>query len=428
MSALLRASIFHTVGNPFHSAGALRSFDDGALVVRDGMVQECGAYSDVRRKFPEAVERDLRGSVIVPGFVDAHTHFPQVRVLGGLGLSLLDWLEQFTLPEEARMADVLYAALLAEEFVRGLVSNGTTTALVFGSHFVDATALLFDAAERAGLRLVSGLVLADRGLRDELHVSPEAAYRGCQELRTRIRGRARLGYAVIPRFAPAAGEAMLEVCGALLREDPSVLFTTHINENPREIEAVRGLFPWAQDYLAVYEKFGLIGPRAVLAHNIHAGEGELNRLAGSGASVAHCPCSNAALGSGIFPLRRHAERNVRVALGTDVGAGTGFGMMKEALQAHLLQRLAADPMVVSPAQMLYLATRAGAEALGMEDAIGDFEPGKRADFVVITPRPGSPLAGVPHGGFNPLAALFTLAGAEDIAEVCVDGERITPAR
>ena len=163
---------------------------------------------------------------------------------------------------------------------------------------------------------------------------------------------------MIPRFALAASEPILEVCQSLLKEDASLLFTTHINESPREIETVASLFPWAKDYLEVYEKFDLIGRRSVLAHNVHANDAEIARIAERGSSVAHCPCSNAALGSGIFPMRRHLERNARFALGTDVGGGTGFGILKEALQAHLLQRLAADPITVTPAQMLYLATRA----------------------------------------------------------------------
>jgi guanine deaminase len=215
---------------------------------------------------------------------------------------------------------------------------------------------------------------------------------------------------------------MLSVCQALIRENPQALFTTHINESSREIEEVSRLFPWAVDYLAVYERFDLIGPRSVLAHNVHPRTGELQRLAARGASIAHCPCSNAALGSGIFPMRRHIGSNVRFALGTDVGGGTGFGMLKEALQAYLMQRVASDPMTLSPAQMLYIATRAGAEVLGIEGRTGDFEKGKAADFVWLKPPEGSVLAGALKRSEDPaqmIAALFTLAGAESVREVRV---------
>ena len=206
---LIRAVVFHTPDNAFHSDTALRAHWDGALVMSHGKILACGDYSDVRAPFPHASVRDLRGSFVLPGFVDAHIHFPQVRIIGGLGHSLLDWLDQLTLPEEARFADTAYAASVADEFVRSLASHGTTTALVFGAHFVGATAALFDAASCAGLRIISGLVLADRLLRDELHTTPDQAWRECQELIARVREAARLGYAVIPRFALSASEPML---------------------------------------------------------------------------------------------------------------------------------------------------------------------------------------------------------------------------
>lgn len=422
---LIRATVFHTPENAFHTEAALRAHADGALAVRGGKVLACGDYSGVHPLFPDASVRDLRGSWLLPGFVDTHIHFPQVRLIGELGHSLMDWLDRFTLPEEARFSDPDYAAAIAGEFVHGLVSHGTTTALVFGAHFVDATAALFDVAARAGVRLTGGLVLSDRMLRTELHSTPDAAWRNCRALMDRVRGRPRLGYAVIPRFALSASEPMLEVCQALLQSDLSALFTSHINESPREIESVASLFPWAHDYLEVYEKYDLIGQRSVLAHNVHPTDAEIDRFAARGASVAHCPCSNAALGSGIFPMRRHLERNAHIALGTDVGGGTGFGVMKEALQAHLLQRVAPDTMTISPAQMLYLATRAGAEALGMEDTIGDFSPGKSADYVVMRPAEKGTLAAVLRGGGDPsriLAALFTLGNADSICEVRVEGD------
>ena len=265
---------------------------------------------------------------------------------------------------------------IAREFVHALAVHGTTTALVFGAHFAPATAALFEAADAAGLRIVSGLVLSDRLLRPDLHQTPEAAYRESSLADPRFHGRRRSMYAVTPRFALSTSEAMLEVCQTLLREHAGLRFQTHLNENPQEIAEVARLFPWAADYLAVYERFGLAGPRAVLAHNVHPTASELARLAASGAAIAHCPCSNAALGSGIFPLRRHIEAGVRCALGTDVGGGIGFGMLKEGLQAYLMQRIAPDGMLLDAGHLLYLATRAGAEALGSGDETGDFRAGK----------------------------------------------------
>jgi len=427
---ILRAAVFHTPANPFVHADALAAFTDGALAICAGRIAACGDYIAVRAQYPDAMVRDLRGGCILPGLIDTHTHFPQVRVTGGLGYSLQDWLEALALPEESRMADPARARAVAREFVHGLASHGTTTALVFGAHFAEATAELFEAASRRGLRVVSGMVLSDRLLSPVLLQTPDAAWRDCKSLIERYHGRGRLGYAVIPRFAVSAGEPMLELAQALLREDPSLTFTTHINENPEEIAQVALLFPWAADYLAVYEKFGLVGRRSVLAHNVHADAAQLARLAERGATVAHCPCSNAALGSGVFPMRRHlgleeGGAQVRFALGTDIGAGTGFGVLKEALQAYLTQRVAPEPMTLSAGQMLWLATRAGAEALSMEDETGDFTVGKAADLVYLRPGTGSALHAVLGNTEDPeriLAALIALAGPDSVGEVRVEGD------
>ncbi|MGP0070642.1 MAG: guanine deaminase [Bryobacteraceae bacterium] len=421
---LLRAPLFHTPCNPFRDSSALECFADGGLLVSDGRIAGCADYASLRAAYPEVPTVDLRGGFLLPGFVDTHIHFPQLRVLGGLGRSLLDWLEHCALPEEARMADHSYACRVAREFVHAMVSHGTTTALVFGAHFAPATAALFEAAEASGLRITAGQVLSDRQLRPELHQTPERAYRESSLLIESFHRRGRFRYAVTPRFALSASEAMLEVCQTLLGEHEGLVLQTHLNENVQEISEVKRLFPWAADYLAVYERFGLSSPSAVMAHDVHPTSSELERLAASGTAIAHCPSSNAALGSGLFPLKRHISAGVRCALGTDVGGGTGFGMLKEALQAYLLQRVALDGVLLDPGHLLYLATLAGAEALGLAEETGDFRVGKSADFVYLRPPDDSPLAAVLEREQSPeqaLAAIFTLAGAESVREVRVAG-------
>jgi guanine deaminase len=428
---ILRAPLFHTPGNPFENPASFVALYDGALAIQAGRIAACGDYISVRAQFPEAAVRDLRDGCILPGLIDTHVHFPQVRILGGLGLSFPEWLETLALPEEARLADTAHARVVAREFVQGLASHGTTAALVFGSHFAEATAELFNAADHHGLRVTSGLVLSDRGLPPSLCQTPEIALSNSRLLLETFRDKARLRYAVIPRFAPSASEAMLEVCQTLLRENPGLLFTTHVNESPAEVAQVLQAFPWAADYLAVYEKYDLVGPRSVLAHNVHATDAELARLAERQAAIAHCPCSNAVLGNGIFPLQRHLHAKVRFALGSDVGAGTGFGILKEALQAGLMQRVAPDPVVLTSAQLLWMATRAGAEALSMADEIGDFTTGKAADLVYIKPAAGTPLHAVLAHTEDPermLNAVITLAGAESVCEVRVEGDMVYEAK
>jgi guanine deaminase len=421
---LLRATILHTT-----SAGTLAFHEDGGLLIDNGRIADCGDFTPIRQAHPQAVVEDRRAGYLLPGFVDTHIHFPQLRVIGGLGRTLLDWLEHHALPEEARMADAAHATRIAHGFTRALAAHGTTTALVFGAHFAAATAALFAAAAQTGLRVLSGMALSDRLLRPELHQSPQDAYRDCTALIRQFHGQGRLLYAVTPRFALSASEAILEVCQTLVRENTGLRVQSHLNENRHEIEQVARLFPWAADYFGVYERYGLCGPLAVMAHNVHPRTEELERLAGTRTSVAHCPCSNSALGSGMFPLRRHLEAGVHVALGTDVGGGTGFGVPKEALQAHLMQRLMPDGAALNPTHLLYLATLAGAETVGLGEITGNFESGKAADLVYLKPPEGSPLAYSLEVADSPnqmLAAIFTQAGAESVAEVRVEGEVIHP--
>ena len=427
MTTLLRAQLFHTPKNPFVEPNALERYEDGAVAFSEGRIQQIGPFTELRAQYPDAETVDKRDCVLLPGLIDTHVHYPQVRIIGAMGLRLLDWLSERTLPEEARLADLDYALDLAQAFVRSLLRNGTTTALVFGSHFRGAQEVLFEEAERVGLRMTSGLVLSDRGLRSELERSPQQGYEESKALLERWHERGRLRYAVTPRFSVSCSEAILEVCGALLREHPGVFFQTHLNESKDEIRVVSELFPWAQDYLATYERFGLVGPNSVFAHDVHVTEGELSRLAKARAGVAHCPSSNAFIGSGLFDMARHLAQGVPFALGTDVGGGTGFSLLKEGLMAYQTQMLRSvdkEGYPLSPVHLLYLATQAGANILGLRE-VGSLAAGKSADFVLLRPPEASSLAEVlahsPSAEAS-LGALFTLAREDCVREVYLAGE------
>ena len=424
MTTIVRAQVAHTPRNPFVDEAALETFFDGALAFDSGRVLACGAYHDVRAGHPEAEILDAQDMVLLPGLIDCHVHYPQVRVIGAMGLELLDWLRLRSLPEEARLADDAYAASVADRFVRLLAANGTTTALVFGSHFAGAQEALFSAADRRGLRIVSGLVVSDRGLLPELHVSASAAIESSRALIERWHGRGLVRYAVTPRFSVSCSDELLAACGEIANSADGLLVTTHLNETSAEVALVRELFPWARDYLETYERHGLVGGRSVFAHDVHVTDGELRRLSAAGSTVAHCPSSNAFLGSGFFGLRRHLDAEVSVALGTDVGAGTGLSMLKEGLTAYHTQVLGPNGVRLCPEHLLWLATGAGAAALGLADSVGDFTPGKSADFVLVRPPAGSTLEAVVEGAGSVedvLGAVFTLAREDAIAEVRVAG-------
>jgi guanine deaminase len=422
---LFRAQVLDTPDDPFRG-GALRADADAGLLVVDGMIVERGPYADVRREHRDETVVDLGAGLLLPGLVDTHVHYPQMRAIGALGMPLLEWLDRCALPEEAKLADVGYAREVAGEFVASLVDSGTTTALVFGSHFAPAVDVLFEEATERGLRVTCGLVVGDRLLRPELHTTAQRAYDEGRELARRWHRHGRNRYAVTPRFSLSCTDELLAACAALGNDTAGSWFTSHINENRAEIAKVQELFGCG--YLDSYDRHGLVGPRSVFAHNVHPSDAELKLLAARGATVAHCPTSNAALGSGLFPLDRHLAFGVPVALGCDVGAGTGFCLFKEGLQAYFLQQLRGPEGVpLTSAHLLHLATSAGAAGLGLDDQIGDLDVGKRFDAVWLAPRPGSPLdIGLRHadGPEDALAKAFALATVDDVRSVWVDGQRV----
>jgi guanine deaminase len=426
---LYRATVLDVPSDPFAGdpAAALRADVDCGLLVRDGRIVARGPYPQIHSDYRDDDVVDLHGGVLLPGFVDTHVHFPQVRAIGGLGMPLLDWLHRCALPEEERLVERSYAETVAGEFLRGLAGAGTTTALVFGSHFADAVDALFAAADTSGLRITAGQVLSDRVLPPSLLTTAERSLEEGKALVQRWHGRGRLRYAVTPRFSLSASEPLLDVCEELLSE-PDTWFTTHINENTAEVNRVATYFPARAHYLDTYSHHNLITDRSVLAHNVHATDQELETMAAAGAWAAHCPTSNAALGSGLFPLRRHLRYGVGVALGSDVGAGTGFSLIKEGLQAYFGQQLlgpAGYPL--TPAHLLYLTTQAGAKALGLADEIGDLGVGKAFDAAWLRPAPRSTLDVVlrhAKDAHDSLAKIFALGTPADVAGVWVAGQRI----
>jgi guanine deaminase len=422
---LFRGTFIDTPQSPFRGHH-LRADQDAALLVRDGVITARGPADVLLREHPDEDVVDLRTGLVLPGFVDTHVHFPQVRAIGGLGMPLLDWLERCALPEEARLADATYAASVAADFVDGLARAGTTTALVFGSHFATAVDALFEEATRVGLRVTSGLVLSDRILREDLFTDPDRAYAEGADLAKKWHGVGRTRYAVTPRFSLSCTNPLLASAGELLRDLPGSYFTSHLNENLEEIRGVRELF--GGDYTSTYDRHGLLTERSVLAHNVHPTRSELQVLGRRGVSVAHCPTSNAALGSGLFPLGSHLAFGVRVALGTDVGAGTGFSLFKEGLQAYFAQQLLGlEGHRLTAGHLLHLATAAGADALGLAATTGDLTVGKEFDALWLSPEPGTTLDVALRHAESPddaLAKAFALASPADVRQTWVAGAAI----
>ncbi len=375
-------SVMHCLGNPA-SGGRLERFEKGALLVSaDGYVEAVGPEEALLPGLDaEVVRHD--GHVIVPGFIDCHVHFPQLDIIASFGEQLMDWLDRYAYPGEMRLADIEYARELADLFVDALLAYGTTSALVFATVHPHSAEVLFEAALEKDLRLIAGKVLMDRGAPEALLDTPESAYADSRALIERWHGRGRLGYAITPRFALTSSEAQLEQAGRLAAEYPDVWMHTHLAENDREIEAVTKAFPWSSSYLDVYDRYGLVRERSMFAHCLHLSDAERRRMAESGSAAAFCPSSNLFLGSGLYDLERMREAGVRTGLATDVGGGTCLSMLRTMGDAYKVLQL--NGQVLAPAEALYLATLGAAEALGVDAHVGNFVPGKEADFVILDP-------------------------------------------
>jgi guanine deaminase len=376
-------TLAHLLGDPFARGGALEIIPGGALAVdAAGRIAAVGDRRALLAAYPGASVVDHGRDWLIPGLVDGHLHFPQFYATAADGGQLLEWLERSVFPAEAAVQDEAFAARAAERFVARLLACGTTTALVFGSEFYPANAALFQAARRSGLRLIAGMTLMDRNAPEALLQTLGQAADGMERLIALCAGEPRLRYAVTPRWPLACTEALLDLCGQLLRSHPECYLQTHINENHGEIAAVRAGFPDSRHYLDAYDRLGLIGPRTVLAHSIHTTGAEFARMAEAGCAVCHCPTSNLYLGSGLFPLQRHLERGIPVAMGTDIGAGTGFSIWRELAEAYKIQQL--QGFRLGAAQLLYLGTLGGARALRLDRETGNFEVGKCADFFALS--------------------------------------------
>lgn len=370
----------------FTSSHAPVHEEKGAVVVGDdGTILWSGPQPLLPHAFRQAQVDDHGAKIVMPGFVDAHIHFPQYRMLAAPGKDLLDWLTRFTFPEESRYADPAYAAAAAEVFLSRLFQHGTTAALAFCSVHKTCAEALFSAAEQKGMALVTGKTMMDRNAIPAVQDDPETGARESEELYRAWHGRGRLRYAVTPRFAITSSEAQLKAAGELLASLPGALMQTHLSESPGEIAFVKQLFPDARDYVDVYDRFGLLGGHSLFAHGIHLSERECARLSEAGASVIHCPTSNTFLGSGLMsmPHLRKAGRPVHIGVATDVGGGTSYSMLATLGEAYKVQMLGGyKPSAV---ELFAMATRGNAGRLRIAHETGAVEAGKYADLVVLDP-------------------------------------------
>ena len=387
MHKAVRGRLLDFTADPADGGGldCCRYIEDGVVSIADGVISDIGPAADILPALPDGTPVDhYPDSLILPGLIDMHIHYPQTRIIASYGAQLLEWLDKYTFVEEQKFADPAHAAAIARFFLDELLRNGTTTAAVYCTVHSESVDAFFTESERLGTLMIAGKVLMDRNAPDALCDGKGLGHAESLALIDKWHGRGRQRYAVTPRFAVTSSEAQLEAAGALMQERPDLYMQTHLAENREEIAAVREQFPWSDSYTGVYEKYGLPGPRAIFGHGIHLSDAEIARLSETCSTVAFCPTSNLFIGSGLFDMARLRGGGVKVGLATDVGGGTSFSMLRTAAEAYKVLQLNGQNL---PAlQAFHMMTRGNAAALGLSTRIGTLAPGSDADLTVLDSR------------------------------------------
>jgi guanine deaminase len=371
-----RVLTFNDVRDP----GQYDYWEKGCVVLENSHISAVGEAGAVA--IPDAAKViDCGDDLILPGFIDGHVHYPQMSVIASYGAKLIDWLNTYTFPEEAKFSDPEYAVATARFFLAESVKNGFTTSSVFCTTHPQSVDAYFVEAEKLGLRTIAGKVLMDRHGPANLCDTAKTGYDQSISLIEKWHGKGRNLYAVTPRFAPTSTPEQLEAAAALYRDSDGVYVQSHVAENVTEVEWVAKLFPDASSYLEVYKQFGLLGERTLYGHGIHFTDADITMMKENGAAIVHCPTSNLFLGSGLFEYRKLQEAGIEIALGTDVGGGTSLSPFATVKAAYEIAQF--HDTSISPFEAFYLLTLGGAKALKLEDRIGRIAPGYEADLTIL---------------------------------------------
>ncbi|WAT10358.1 guanine deaminase [Rouxiella badensis] len=404
-----------------------RYLQDGIMLLNGGKIVWLGSREEGERRLAESVTAipldDYREKLIVPGFIDTHIHYPQTEMIGAYGEQLLEWLNEYTFPTEAQYHDLEYAHKMSQFFIDQLLNNGTTTALVFGTVHPQSVDALFTVAASLNMRLIAGKVMMDKHAPEAVLETPEQSDRDTRTLISRWHNHKRLSYALTPRFVPTSSPELLEKVRAIKADFPDIYLQTHLSENTDEISWVKSLYPEHERYLDVYHHYNLTGSRCVFAHCLHLHEDEWDCLSETDSSIAFCPTSNLFLGSGLFNLQASWHKQVRLGMGTDVGAGTTFNMLQTLGEAYKVGQL--QKYRLSAFEAFYHATLGGARSLHLDDKIGNFDGGKEADLVVLDPG-ATALQQLRSSNSKTLSeklfVLMTLGDDRNIYRTLVDGK------
>lgn len=385
-SIAIRGSTLTFTGNPFVKpvVECLHFEEDAIILMKDGLIAEFGSAEEIKPKLPEGVAIEhYTDSLILPGFIDCHVHYPQTEIIGAYGKQLIDWLNKYTFVAEEKFRDKSHASEVAKVFLRECLRVGTTTVSSFCTVHSASVDAFFEVSEKLNMRNIAGKVMMDRNAPEALTDTAQSGYDQTKELIARWHGKGRQLYSVTPRFAPTSSPEQMEMTGAVWNENPGTYLQSHVSENKSEIEWVKELYPDRKGYVDVYDHYKQLGPRSILGHGVHLTEAEFQVLHDTGTAISHCPTSNLFLGSGLFNLEQamDSKRPIRVGLGTDLGAGTNFSQLVTMNEAYKVAQLNGYPL--SAPHAYYLATQGAANALYLDDKIGSIEVGKEADIAIL---------------------------------------------
>ncbi|RWO60254.1 guanine deaminase [Mesorhizobium sp.] len=388
-SALLRGRTLSFLRWPetVDDHSAWRYEDDGGLLLRNGRIVASGAYADVEKKADEGAKKiDHRPHLLLPGFIDAHAHFPQMQVIASYGAELLDWLNTYTFPEETKFQNAQHGRRIARLFLDEMVHHGTTTVAAYCSVHKESAEAFFAESHDRNMLNIAGKVMMDRNAPEGVLDTAQSAYDDSKALIKEWHGKGRQHYAITPRFAITSSPEQLEMAGALCREYPDLHMQTHLSENHAEIAFTLQLYPQARDYTDVYERYGLLGRKSLFGHCIHLSEREADALSDTGSVAVFCPTSNLFLGSGLFDYQRYRRREkpLRIATATDIGGGTNYSMLRTMDEGYKVIALNGEKL--NPLQSFWQLTRGNAEALSIVEKIGTLDQGSDADIVVLDAR------------------------------------------
>jgi guanine deaminase len=379
----LRGAVLTYDDDPFRvgAEAAMHYESDAVIGMADGKVTHFGPALQVLAKLPPdtLVARAPKDTLILPGFIDSHVHYPQTEIIGAYG----DGLHRHTFVTEQKFAAKEHGCEVSKVFLHECLRAGTTTACVYCTVYPQSVDAFFEQAHALNMRMIAGKVLMDRNAPHALMDTPQKGYDDSKSLILRWHGKGRQLYCVTPRFAPTSSPAQMEMAGQLWAEHQGTYLHSHVAESRSEVTWVKELYPKCKGSLNVYDHYKQLGPRSIYGHGVWLTEPELRRCHETGTALAHCPTSNEFLGSGLFNMRNaiRPERPVRVGLATDLGTGTSFSMLQTLNEAYKIARLNGNSL--SAPQAFYLATRGTARALYLEDKIGSIAVGLEADLIVL---------------------------------------------